>query len=338
MRLDLPELLPLVCPACAARSERGLELRTLAVEARVALEGGELLEGVLRCTGCARRYPVLDGTPAIFRDLAPVAASLLSRPAPPEVVGLLAESGTDDSPVAREAASLGSYLDASWGDCAEPPPEGPSGVFGFAALAGKLEARANKRVGRALELGCGVGRALSLLARGADLCVGLDSSPAALRCARRILAGGELAYARRITGRRYGRATIQARAHAAAGVQLFCADASSPPLAPASFDRVAALNLLDTVHSPGHLLQVAAGLVAPGGELLLCAPYAWKSGITEEAERLPGDDPARAIREALERLGLALVEEDLHVPWLLRRDARAASAYDVHWLRATRPA
>ena len=334
MRLDLPESLPLTCPACARQSERGVELSSLRVESRSLVEGDELIDGTLRCTGCARAYPVASGIPAIWRDLSGVAEALRERLLPPELTALLAEAGSDESPVAHEAALLGSYLDSSWGDRAVPLPEGPGGQLGMAALAHKVAERALVPVGRALEIGCGVGRGLAHLARGAETCVGLDAGLSSLRCARQILSGAELSYARRTAGRSYGAAQIRSGQLAAPRVQLLCADALHPPLAPGSFDRVAALNLLDSVRSPRLLLDVLCGLLAPGGELLLCSPYAWKSGVTDEAERLGLADPAAAVRVELVQRGLTIEDEDLHVPWLLRRDARAASFYDVHWLRA----
>ena len=49
----------LVCPACRRHTERGLELYTVDRD-------GDLL----RCRGCAREYPVLDGIPVLLRDLA----------------------------------------------------------------------------------------------------------------------------------------------------------------------------------------------------------------------------------------------------------------------------
>jgi SAM-dependent methyltransferase len=274
--------------------------------------------------------------PILLRDFAAVAPSLMRADVSPEVLGVLAAQGTDDDRLQHEAALASSYLDSSWGDRADPKPDGPGGLAGFGAIAEKVAARAQEHVGRALDLGCGVGRALAHLARGADLAVGVDSSPWALRPARRILAGEPLRYARRATGRHYTPATVDAGSLAAPGAQLICADALAPPLAPGTFDRVAALNLLDTVPSPARLLDVLAAMLAPGGELLVCAPYAWKSGATEEAARL-GSDPAAELRAALEQRGLRIEDEDLRVPWTLRRDGRAASVYDAHWLRARKP-
>jgi SAM-dependent methyltransferase len=111
-----------------------------------------------------------------------------------------------------------------------------------------------------------------------------------------------------------------------------------PPLVPGSFDRVVALNVLDAVPSPPHLVAVADGLTAPGGELILASPYAWQAGIVADEHRFGGADPGEHLRRRLVE-GEALearytIEDESELPWTLRRDARSAVIYRVHWLRA----
>jgi SAM-dependent methyltransferase len=178
------------------------------------------------------------------------------------------------------------------------------------------------------------------LARGAASVVGVDAQPASLRRARRILDGEALEYDRRVVGRHYTRARIDAPP-AATNVQLVCADAMDPPLVPGTFDRVVALNVLDAVTSPPQLVAVADGLCAPGGELILASPYAWQSGIVADEHRFGGADPAADLRRRLVD-GVALearyvIEDECELPWTLRRDARSAVVYRVHWLRARKP-
>ena len=312
-----------------------MELCTLEAELQVRVEGGELVEGVLRCTGCARRYAVVDGIPVLLRDASEThALGLLGQPVAPEVAAALAEGGPDEAPLPHALSQLGSYLDSQWGDRATPPPDGPSPPFGFAALSRKLRELAAAPVRLCVELGCGVGRGLSALARGAELTVGIDKSPWALRLSRRILRGEEVRYARRAAGRSYLPAAVRAGSEAAPGVQLLCADAVDLPLPPGSCDRAVALNLLDSVRSPRALLHHLNQLVAAGGEIAVASPYAWRSGIVDEEERLPGPDPAAALRREVDQLGWTILDEDPQVPWTLRRDARAASLYAVHWLHA----
>ena len=328
----------MVCPACRKWSERGIELATLEVESRSRTDGEELVEGVLRCTECARRFAVVDGIPVLLCEGGEAhMLGLLSQPLDPEVAAVLAEPGPDDAPLPHALAQLGSYLDSQWGDRSDPPPGGPSPPSGFAALARKLRELSSVRVPLCLELGCGVGRGLSALARGAEVVVGVDKSPWALRLARRILRGEEVRYPRRAAGQTYLPATVRAQKDAAPGAQLICADAVAPPFPPSTFQRTVALNLLDSVRSPRELLHHLDQLTAPGGDIAVASPYAWRSGITDEHERLGGADPAAALRTEAARLGWTILEDDDQVPWTLRRDARSASLYAVHWLHARKP-
>lgn len=352
MRPDLPTLLPLCCPACRARTERGREMHTVSLAATFrAAPDGEVEEGALVCdnAACRRRYPIVDGIPVIVADaaahLARWGAGLLEPPLHPETAALIAEAGPDEAPWAHLVEHLSIYLDTSWGDRATPPPEGPGAPFGMQPLAAQLGARAGARVARAVELGCGVGRGLWELGRGAELVVGVDLQLAALRRARHLLSGQPLRYARRIAGRHYAAATIAPPPPSASTVAstaaLVCGDAMDPPLVPGTFDRVAALNVIDAVASPPRLLSVVDGLCAPGGELLLASPYAWQSGIVAEEHRLGGADPAADLRRRL-AAGDGLearytVEDEAELTWSLRRDARSGTVYRVHWLRARKP-
>lgn len=349
VRPDLPSLLPLCCPACRARTERGREMHTLSLAATFrAAPDGEVEEGALVCDNpaCRRRYPIVDGIPIVVADaaahLARWGAGVLEPPLHPETAALLAEAGPDDAPWAHLVEHLSIYLDACWGDRAAPPPDGPSAPFGMEALAGKLGERAGERVARAVELGCGVGRGLYELGRGAALVVGVDLQLASLRRARRLLGGRPVEYARRVAGRCYAPATIAPPPPLATTLAptaaLVCADALDPPLVPGAFDRVVALNVIDAVHAPPQLVAVADGLCAPGGEVMLASPYAWQSGIVAEEHRPRGADPAAELRRRLVD-GAALearytVEDEAELPWSLRRDARSATVYRVHWLRA----
>ena len=300
-------------------------------------EGEELLEGILVCTGCARRFPVVEGIPVLLREMGDAhLLGLLGQPIDPEVAAVLAEPGPDDAPLPHALAQLGSYLDSQWGDRSDPPPRGPSPSWGFEALARKLRDLASARVPLCLELGCGVGRGLSALARGAEVLVGVDKSPWALRLARRILRGEEVRYPRRVAGRTYLPATVRAQQDEAPGAQLICADAVAPPFPPGIFHRVVALNLLDSVRSPRELLHHLDQLAAPGADIAVASPYSWRSGITEETERLGGSDPAAALRSEATQLGWSVVDE-AEVPWSLRHDSRSATLYSVHWLHSRKP-
>jgi SAM-dependent methyltransferase/uncharacterized protein YbaR (Trm112 family) len=313
-----------VCPGCRTRTGDRLELRTLE-------RAGE---DVLVCA-CGRRYPIVDGVPIVLGDpsglLRGEIAAIVERELSPEVAALLAAHGGDDAPYARLLEHLSIYLDAHWGDRAEPPPEAAG--FGARELAERIGRL--PRVARAVELGCSVGRIVAELAVTADHVVGIDLQPAAVRRARRILDGERVAYARRLTGRHYAAASIAGLAVPAARRTLICGDVLDPPLIPGHYDRVVALNMLDSVPRPRLLLSVLDGLCRPGGELVLSSPYSWQSSVMEDAERIGGADPASDLAALLrEGPGRYEIEEEADVSWTLRRDARSFVAYRVHYVRA----
>ena len=319
---SLPEHFPLVCPACRRRGEDGWHVHTLAL-AQTFRGTGPVRDGILACRNpeCRREYPILDGIPMVARPLA--AAVLTEPPSAPELVSLLLRDEADDSALARVCEHLSIYLDTQWGDRATPALE----AWGFAPLAELLGRWCMTPVERAVDLGTGLGRALTLV--NARLRVGLDRHFAGLRRARDLLAGEEVRYARRELGRHYAPASVSGVWTSAA---LVCGDALEPPFAPASCDRVVALNLLDVVSDPGRLVDVAAGLTAPGGELILSAPFAWQSGTVDEDKRLGGADPRTALAVQLAAHGVEILET-AEVGWTLRRDARAEVVYRVHALR-----
>jgi uncharacterized protein YbaR (Trm112 family)/SAM-dependent methyltransferase len=335
VRADLPAILPLICIGCRRVAEGRMDLYSVDLETTARADGDEVLEGVLRCGHCGKRYPIVDGIPIMVPDpgawLGRELVGLVDPELGPEVLELLAAPGPDDAPMARLAELLSIYLDAHWGDRATPPPDGPPAR---GELWAKVGAR-SVRVAAAVELGCSVGRGLHELSRRADLTVGVDTNLAALRRARRIVAGAELRYARRAAGRHYTAARIGAAA-APGRVELVCADAQDPPLPPRRFNRVAALNVVDVVHDPVTILGVVEGLCSPGGEVILASPYAWQSGFVGEGHRIGAHDPGREVVRRLEEWGLGL-EEESNIEWVLRRDARSAATYVVHYLRLSKP-
>lgn len=355
MRADFPSLLPLICPVCRRVTEHGRELYTLSLQlisresppldpssGHAATELPEVEEGILQCDNpaCGQRYPIVGGIPVVVPQAATVvqnqAAALLSELSP-QLLMLLGEPGPDDSPLGQQLQHLSIYLDAHYGDRAMPPADGPGAGWGLAALTQLVAQRSKEPVARAIELGCSVGRLVGELAVGAQLTVGVDLNLAALLKARRVLRGQSVTYLRRGIGRHYQPVQL-ASAPARSEVALICGDALDPPLVPHEFERVLAVNLLDSVRVPLGLLSVMDGLCSPGGELILGSPYAWQSGIVDEEARLGGATPEHYLRQLLTQgTGLEAryaLEADTEVSWHLRRDARSAQSYAVHVLRA----
>lgn len=360
MIADLPALLPLICPRCGVLSDRGRELWTLSLEASFVQEPAlglagsdvgassaiDVVEGILRCDNeaCGQRYPIVDGIPILVRDPAQLLCGqpqAIAATLQPQTLALFAAGASDDAPLFRVLEHLSIYLDAHWGDCAQPQAQaGPSGQAwgGHALFSALATAFAQTQPVRCtVELGCGVGRGLAQLRRTSGLSLGIDLHLPALRAARRLLRGDSLPFARRSLGRHFLPAQIQPPSLPSeyGAVALICADALDPPLPPGVADRVVALNLLDSVSQPSQLVSVIDGLCEHGGEVFLSSPYSWQSSVVAEGSRLgePGGDAASALRRQLQTgQGLRaeyslLSQRDL--PWELRRDARCVHHYSV---------
>ncbi len=271
---------------------------------RIDLTSLHLQGDALVCT-CGQRYPLVDGVPLVVAD----PTALTEAPS--------------SSPTLDEHVSI--YMDNHWGDRAIPPT--PLG------LAGLLARLPTTRVSLAVDLGCSAGRVASVLAASADRVVAVDLQLATLRHARRLLAGEPTEYGRRETGAHYQPVTVPPQG--APNVTVVCADALDPPLVPRWFDRVVALNLLDSVANPHQLLAVLDGLCAPGGEVIVACPYQWQDDIIHP-DHWFGPDPAAELRE---RITTSLsrpytIEDEADVDWTLRRDARHRVTYRTHYLRA----
>ncbi|MBV8758070.1 MAG: methyltransferase domain-containing protein [Deltaproteobacteria bacterium] len=251
---------------------------------------------------CGQRYPIVRGVPVIGLPAA--------EEVPLDAARLL--NATDDSELAHLAHHLSTYLDAHW------PPRGP--------LVDKL--RELPPVPLTVELGCNVGGALAVMP--GDRLVGIELSRPTSWRAQALLDGKTVPYLRRVIGKHYEPAEAQGIARPAT---IVCATALDPPLIPGRFDRVAALNVLDSVTSPLQLLSVIDALCRPGGEIIIACPYQWAS-----EERLASADPAAELVQILrggEQLRATYtILDEAELDWTLRRNARSLVAYRIHYVRA----
>jgi len=254
----------------------------------------------LVCRQCGRRYPIRD-------DLA-----------------VMTEVEAQADAEVREHVST--YMDAHWGAGYDR---------GARAFVQRLEALAPVKL--AVELGCSAGRTLAALAARAEHAVGVELQAGTLSLASRLFAGSAVEWERRVVGDHYE--TVRTPPHALGNVTLALDDVLDPPLVPGAYDRVVALNMLDSVRVPGQLLSVIDALCAPGGEIIVSSPYAWHATVTAD-HRLGGGDPASYLRERL-RSGHDLraryhVADEAEIPWVLRRDARSEVSYRVDYIRAVK--
>ncbi len=137
--------------------------------------------------------------------------------------------------------------------------------------------------GKALEVGCAVGRASFELARGYREVLGVDLSRAFIDAADALRRDGELRYFRKDEGQ-LG-VTLNAMVDPAidrSRVSFRQADACSLPAELMDFDAVLLANLLCRLPSPKALLGRLGGprgLVKPGGLLAIFSPYSWLEAV-----------------------------------------------------------
>jgi putative 4-mercaptohistidine N1-methyltranferase len=146
-----------------------------------------------------------------------------------------------------------------------------------------------ERTGRALDLGCAVGRSSFELARHFEEVVGIDFSSRFI----------EAAYAMQERGRADLRAPREGSACDDFQVQLppdsthtrvrfEQGDASHLRSDLGVFDLVLMANLIDRLPDPARCLARLPGLIAPGGWLIITSPYTWLEEYTPRALWLDG--------------------------------------------------
>ncbi len=181
-----------------------------------------------------------------------------------------------------------------------------------------------------IELGCGVGGFSNLMA-SSSACdvVGLDASGLALRLAASVATAGQIAIPELRDGVSLVARPIDLVTPAPAGrVSWVCADAHDPPLMPASFDLVVALNLFDSTPEPTVALGQAAALVVPGGHLLMAQPDAWNTQATPADRWLPSNDDT--WDGLLAAYGMQTVDREDGFVWRMQRTPRYRFEYVSH--------
>ena len=209
----------------------------------------------------------------------------------------LAQADTTGS-VYEDLQILNEYLLLHYGAPAEqmPYPFGPTEAVEFPVRCARwlIEAAQTLGVptGRALDLGCAVGRASFELARAYDEVMGIDLSRTFIDAANTLRHRGELRYFRKDEGQ-LG-TMLNAMVDPAIDrerVRFRQADACALPAEFMDFDAVLLANLLCRLPNPKALLERLGGplgLVKPGGLLALFSPYSWLESFTPPKAWLGG--------------------------------------------------
>ena len=333
------ERVTLICPRC--RADQGLVLEQV-----FDTQDDFILEGFLRCPAvtCQAQYPILDSIPIVLKDMPrwwqhSSLTGTVGSTTP--LRDYFAALDTTDPNRHERSRLLSTYMEAHYGigQPAEPILPVPQAADYWEQLIPLCAA--GQPYQYALDLGCSVGRYTFELARHSELAIGLDMQFDLLAAAARVQRDQQVCYQRAIRGQIF--TPVEFSYAAPQNVFFLLADALNPPLQAASFDCIAALNLLDNVEVPLILIGQMDALLRRGGRLILSSPYEWRSELSEPIEWLENDeqDAATLVRAILcenrlpqMQLAYKLVQEQAGIPWVLRQHERAWRLFLVHLLTA----
>lgn len=186
---------------------------------------------------------------------------------------------------------------------------------------------------RALDLGCGVGRASFELSRTYEEVVGVDFSASFVTAAKRMRQGSLPVEVLMRGHDREVRTVRLPEGGRPERVRFERGDACGDGPWVGVYDCVVAMNLICRVPTPRALLRRMEKLVRPGGQLLLSTPFTWSAEYTPPEEWLEGD-PAMALDR---ELGPHFRRRDAEeMPFLLRETERKHQwtvAYCSAWVR-----
>lgn len=211
-----------------------------------------------------------------------------------------------------------------------PHPGGPREALGYPArcVSECLDPARLPVSARALDLGCAVGRSTFELARHCGEVIGVDFSQRFIAAAETLGVDGGLDFLRADEGALTTPCRASVPAEIKRGRVAFeVGDAMNLRADLGVFDVVLMANLIDRLSEPRRCLDRLAGLVKPGGQLIITSPYTWLEEFTPRANWLGGfsrDGHAVPTRDGLEAAlagDFALVAtRDL--PFLIREHAR----------------
>ncbi len=177
-----------------------------------------------------------------------------------------------------------------------------------------------EEVGRALDLGCAVGRSAFEFSRCAREVVGIDFSAAFVAAAEALRRGESVPYRR--FGEMHLPEPLVARLPEGVSpsrVTFETGDATDLRSDLGAFDLVHAANLICRLPQPKRLLDRLPDLVKPGGRLVLATPATWMETYTPRELQPAGPTLAHldeALSGAFERLSVA------EFPFLIREHRR----------------
>ena len=192
--------------------------------------------------------------------------------------------------------------------------------------------------GRALDIGCAVGRATFELGRTFSEVIGIDYSDSFASAARAIAENGSLQYFIKETGTIVHAAVARRPEGVGGKVQFEQGDAQNLRADLGTFDCVLAANLLCRLARPADFLQRLPDLLNPGGQLIITTPNTWLESFTARDYWLGATPETGQPLEALKASLEAAFELDAawDMPFLIREHQRKyqwSVAQASRWIR-----
>ncbi|WP_269527138.1 putative 4-mercaptohistidine N1-methyltransferase [Coraliomargarita parva] len=191
--------------------------------------------------------------------------------------------------------------------------------------------------GRALDLGCSVGRSTFELARHCREVLGIDYSQAFIDAALRLKKDGTHPATRLDEGTHTTDVAVQIEPGIdRSRVSFEQGDAMHLREGLGRYDVVLACNLICRLPEPMRLLERLPELLAPGGQLFITTPFTWLEEYTPQANwlGLGAEDSFAGLREALHPAFRLQAHWDM--PFLIREHARKfqySIAQASRWIR-----
>lgn len=336
-----------VCPRCVGEDrEVPLELSETALG-----DAGDVLQGLLHCSGCYQEYPILDGIPILVPSVRSYVAQhyphLLQRQdLTPLIESVIGDCCGPGSLVDSTRQHLNSYGTGHYGDLDPGRPEEEDTDSVVDMLDRGLDLAGEVPAGPTIDTGCAVGRATFALAeRREGLVLGIDLSFSMLSVAARALREGVVRYPSRRVGLVYDRREFPVQFPGAERVDFWVCDAAALPFPRGTFALATSLNVLDCVPSPREHLLALRRALSPGGKAVITTPYDWSQNATPveawlggHSQRAGSGGSSEAILRALltegghpaSIPGLTITAETEALPWRVRVHDRHTATYRVH--------
>lgn len=236
----------------------------------------------------------------------------------------------NETPYYESDRAIAEYLLLHYGSLEETMPYtfGPHDAYGYptrCVTEGFRDVEWSAE-GRALDIGCAVGRSSFELARHCREVIGIDYSQRFIETAETMKRDGVMTYDRLDEGERMTRLTASVpegiereRVHFEVG------DATDLRDHLGAFDAVLLANLLCRLPRPMGLLERLPGLVNPGGHVFITTPLTWMEDYTPRENWLGGraEDSVTTLehlRGILEKDFVFVRRADM--PFVIREHAR----------------